>query len=408
MSYIENRITINQYIESITNSSKKNHIGSILNIFNTFCMEKYGKTNQQILDDIYDEVKKSHSNDKIYVFFNYFKDWLLVDHPDIVWFCGKNKCQKRAIKARHPHTVHTYMIIIRSIFEEIGNIEINSRLFNKRVKIPKAEEENPEQFTKNQMRLLLDSVSNQYKLKYMVKKDTGCRIGELVQIRKKDIDTTKHPIEIKIQARYTKTKKSRTVFVTRETTPMLLRLLNKKNEDDLVFGTNENPYIATATEKTNFANYRNKLANDYPEFGEIYQSNGRHKKTIHSIRSFRASQCTEAIDESWGHEYIGHKKYLGQYIRNQDKQVEKFLRSENYLMVYEHVEIVESDHRVEKLEQENQDIKKAMSELSKIYESLALFKEEKIKQEIEIEMLFSVFSSIKKICMTKPSCFCTL
>ncbi len=106
-------------------------------------MEKYGKTNQQILDDIYDEVKKSHSNDKIYVFFNYFKDWLLVDHPDIVWFCGKNKCQKRAIKARHPHTVHTYMIIIRSIFEEIGNIEINSRLFNKRVKIPKAEEENP-------------------------------------------------------------------------------------------------------------------------------------------------------------------------------------------------------------------------------------------------------------------------
>ena len=350
-------------------------------------MEKYGKTNQQILDDIYDEVKKSHSNDKIYVFFNYFKDWLLVDHPDIVWFCGKNKCQKRAIKARHPHTVHTYMIIIRSIFEEIGNIEINSRLFNKRVKIPKAEEENPEQFTKNQMRLLLDSVSNQYKLKYMVKKDTGCRIGELVQIRKKDIDTTKHPIEIKIQARYTKTKKSRTVFVTRETTPMLLRLLNKKNEDDLVFGTNENPYIATATEKTNFANYRNKLAKDYPEFGEIYQSNGRHKKTIHSIRSFTATQCTEAIDESWGHEYIGHKKYLGQYIRNQDKQVEKFLRSENYLMVYEHVEIVESDHRVEKLEQENQDIKKAMSELSKIYESLALFKEEKIKQEIEIEML---------------------
>ena len=350
-------------------------------------MEKYGKTNQQILDDIYDEVKKSHSNDKIYVFFNHFKDWLLVDHPDIVWFCGKNKHQKRSIKARHPHTVQLYLIKIRSIFEEIGNMEINSRLFNKRVKIPKAEEENPEPFTKDQMRLLLDRVSNQYKLKYMVKKDTGCRIGELVQIRKKDIDTTKYPIEIKIQARYTKTKKSRTVFVTRETTPMLLRLLNKKNEDDLVFGTNENPYIATGTEKTSFAHYRNELAKDYPEFGEIYQSNGRHKKTIHSIRSFTATQCTEAIDESWGHEYIGHKKYLGQYIRNQDKLAEKFLRSENYLMVYEHVEIVESDHRVEKLEQENQDIKKAMSELSKIYESLALFKEEKIKQEIEIEML---------------------
>jgi len=396
MSYFESRITIDQYLNSITNRSKRIHVGSILNIFNIFSNQKYNKSSQQVLDDLFNEVRASHSNDIVYVLFTHFKEWLLIDHPEIEYYLGRNKNQKRTIKARHPNTVHLYLIIIRSIFEEIGNIEINSRLFNKRVKIPKAEEEDPEPFTKQQMRLLLDRCANHGKLKYMVLKDTGCRIGELVQLRKRDIDFTKFPIEIKIQASYTKTKKARVVFVTRETAPMLRRLLNKKKENDLVFGTNEDPYVATGAEKTLFAYYRKELAKDYPEFGEVYQSNGRHKKTIHSIRSFCATQCAEAVDESWGHGYVGHKKYLGQYIRNQDKQSEMFLRSENHLMVYESVEIVDSDERVGKLEIENNEIKKAMSELSKIHQTLVLMKEEKIKQEFEIETL-------KKQLMNNPN-----
>jgi len=79
MSYLQNQITIEQYIDSITNRSKKNHVGSILNIFNSFCNQKYNKSNQNVLDDLIDEIKKTHSNDKVYVLFNHFKEWLLVD-----------------------------------------------------------------------------------------------------------------------------------------------------------------------------------------------------------------------------------------------------------------------------------------------------------------------------------------
>ena len=186
----------------------------------------------------------------------------------------------------------------------------------------------------------------------MFLKDTGCRLGEMTQLRKNDVDLEKNPIEIKIQARYTKTKKARIVYLTRETAPMVRRLLNKKQDDDLVFGSNEDVDIAKAAEKTLFAYYRNQLSKDYPEFGEIYQSNGRHKKTIHSIRSFTATQCANAIDETWGHGYVGHKKYLGQYIRNQEKQAEMFLRSENYLMVYEHVEVIDSSEKINEMEKD--------------------------------------------------------
>lgn len=99
--------------------------------------------------------------------------------------------------------------------------------------------------------------------------------------------------------------------------------------------------------------------------GEIYQSNRRHKKTIHSIRSFTATQCAEAIDESWGHGYVGHKKYLGQYIRNQDEQAEKFLRSENHLMIYEHIEIVDSDETVKTMQKDVEKLQKMVYYLQK-------------------------------------------
>ena len=181
-------------------------------------------------------------------------------------------------------------------------------------------------------------------------KDSGVRVGELVQIRKRDIDSTKIPIEIKIQASYTKTKRARITFVTRETAPMLIRLLKRKKEEELIFGTNEDSYIARGTEKAEFTYYRNQLSKIYPEFGERYQSNNRHKKTIHSIRSYTSTQCAEAIDEAWGHDVIGHSKYLGQYIRNQDKRAEKYRKSEPYLMIYEKEVVVEHDEEVNEIQ----------------------------------------------------------
>ncbi len=350
MSYIENRRSIKDYLDSIKERGKKNHICSILNQFDMFCKQSFNKTHQQVIDDIKEEITKTNSNDKVYVLFNKYKDWLSQDHPEIKYYTGKYSKHKNTIKKRHPNSIKQYIAKMRNIFEEVGNIEINSRVFNKRVKVVKAEEEDPEPFTKEQMRTLLDRCSNHNKLKYMVMKDSGMRVGEMTQIRKRDINITKTPIEIKIQASYTKTRRARITFVTRETAPMLMRLLKNKQDNELVFGTNEDPYIATGTEKAEFTYYRDQLAKVYPEFGEIYQSNGRHKKTIHSIRSFTATQCAEAIDDAWGHALIGHKKYLGQYIRNQDKISEMYLKSEAYLMVYEKEIVVEHDKEVNNIQ----------------------------------------------------------
>lgn len=387
MSYLETVQTFERFIESIEKKSMREQYVSIYHQFDLFCKSKYNTTNNQVLEDLSKDWKINHNSNKIILVLNDFVQWCLKDHPEITYNHGKYNHIKRHITKKSPRTIRLYVNKIRQLLDDVWDIEVNASKINRKIKIPKAEEEESEPFTKEQMRILLDFVSNTKKLQFMVLKDTGMRIQEFCQIRKKDVDIDVKRIKINIQSRYTKTKRARICHISKETEPSFLRLYKEKGDDELLFGTNEDPEIAKGAFQTSFAYYRKKLAKTHPEFLDKYQSSGRHKKTIHSIRSYTSTQCAIAIDESWGHEYIGHKKYLGQYIRNQNQFIEKFIRSENHLMIYDTIEVIDSDERVEKLEIENQSIRKDMISLSEVMQQLAELKADKAKQEYEIQIL---------------------
>ena len=95
MSYIENRRSIEDYLDSIKGRGKKNHMSSILNQFNMFCKQNFNKTHQQVIDDIKEEITKTNSNDKVYVLFNKYKDGLSQDHPEITCWSEIEKEQVR-------------------------------------------------------------------------------------------------------------------------------------------------------------------------------------------------------------------------------------------------------------------------------------------------------------------------
>ena len=350
MSYIENNITVEKFLDRIQNKTMREQFRSIYHQFHLFCKAEYNKTNKQVLDDLAEDWKITHTSNKIIIVLNRFVKWCLDDHPEITYYHGKYNHIKRKITAKHPRTIKLYVGKIRILLEDVWNIEVNSQKIFRQVKIPKPEEEEAEPFTTKQMRIFLDSLSNKKKIQFMVLKDTGMRIQEFCQIRKKDVDVTQKRVMITIQAKYTKTKRARICYITKETEPGFLKIYKSKDENELLFGTSEDPKVAKGSFQTSFAYYRDKISKEYPDFGEIYQSNGRHKKTIHSIRSYTSTQCTIAKDEAWGHEYIGHKRYLGQYIRDKDQFLEKFIRSENHLMIYEKEVVVEHDEEVNNIQ----------------------------------------------------------
>ena len=393
MSYIDNKITIEEYLKNIQIKSMREQYVSIIHQFDFFCTDEFSKTANQVLGDLAIDWEETHQSNKIILVLNKFVQWCLNDHPELTYHHGKYNHIKRKIGKKNPSTIKLYVNKIRQLLDDVWSVEVNVNKISRKIKIPKPEEEEPEAFTKKQMRVFLDSISNTKKLQFMVLKDTGMRIQELCQIRKKDVEIGGKRIKISIQSRYTKTKRARICYITRETEPSFLRLYKNKEENELLFGTNEDSEIAKGAFQTSFAYYRDKISKTHPEFGEKYQSNDRHKKTIHSIRSYTSTQCSIAIDETWGHEYIGHKKYLGQYIRNQDQFIEKFMRSENQLMIYDIIEVVDSDERVKKLEEEQAKSKQDMIALTNIMNQLSSIKADNMKKEQEIKELQKILVS---------------
>jgi len=384
MSYIQETNTREEFLNSKTAINTRKMAETSLTQFGRFTESEYSKTPEEIISDLKDD---ANALEKIYTVLNKWITWLGQDHPEIITFCGRYKNIKKTFKAIHPNTQKQYLNHTKGFLEDVGGFDINNRRLRKRVRLPKAEEEEPEPLTKKELRILLDNCSNKRKTMLMVLKDSGMRIGEVLQLKKKHFDISKTPVEIHIPAFATKTKKARTTFVTQETRHILLRQLNEIGQDDLVFGTNIDVRTSVNTQVSDFDYLRSKIGMTYSRFLEKYDSNGRFKITLHSLRSFTATQCAEAVDESFAHGILGHKKYLSQYIRNQDKLSEKYVRAENSLMIYESTVVIDQDERVKKLEEEQQKSRLDVMALTNIMSQLADIKADGVRKDLEIKQL---------------------
>ncbi|HUU47808.1 MAG TPA: tyrosine-type recombinase/integrase [Nitrosopumilaceae archaeon] len=336
MSYIIEENTKESFLDSLT-ITKRSIYTTALNQFNSFTIDTYQKKGEVVLSDLMELVKKENTNERIYTLLHQFVQWLLIDHPNLQIIAGNAQTKySRPMKARHPETARVYSQYLTTYIEHKFRIELSRKIWKKRINIPSIEEEDPDPFTQEEVRLVIDNCSPKKKLLYMVLKDSGMRIGETCSLRKKDFDTTKDPVEIHIPARFTKTKKARITFVTMETKTLLIKRLENLQDDEVVFATSRTPDKSTDAEWQTFNNLRKRIG-----LTDKYQNNGRYKKTIHSFRSYTATQATKAVDESWGHSLLGHSKYLGQYIRNQEEYAHFYKRTEPYLMIYEKIEVID-------------------------------------------------------------------
>lgn len=385
MDYLNNRINRDEFIK--TRGAEKTQMGAktSLNLFDYFCKDLYQKGGDTVVLDIENAVKHDGEFDRIFRMFNSYITWLEEDHPQIII---KKNHYSTYIKKHNPSTIKIVIHTLRQYFEEFGHVEFSERKFRRMVRIPKKIEEEPEPFTKSEIRDFVDHAMPKRKALYMVLKDSGMRIGEAVQIKKKHVDMSTNPITITIPAVRSKTQKGRTTYVTRETRPFLKRIIDKIDDDALVFGVNTDKRKSTVTEEACFFNLREKLG-----YTERYESNNRYKKNMHSLRAYCATQLAEAYGEEFAHGFIGHKGYLSQYIRNKDKTVEKYLRAENRLMIYETVEVVDQDERVVRLEMQQKEATENMKSLTKILSQMSEIKVDNERKDNEIKRLEKLLES---------------
>lgn len=353
ISYISELLTKDEFLRKVYEKSQSHDsvlaAKSALSNLNYYSKDRYDKQTDEILKDLKAEIGKTQNPVKALRYLNDFALWLSEDHPNILWKTHPNH-KGTPLKKKSKSSITSYLSFARRWMKLGGGIKFDDDDFRDYVTIPGVEyDEEAEPLTQKELRIIVDNTPNPTrKTLYMVKKDTGGRILEMVRLKKENFDMTKDPPTVTFPKHIVKGKTSRRVqYLTRETAPRVGILLKNKQPGDLVFSTNpKNDRLARLNEVRAWNNLVQSLG-----FTAKYQNN-RLKKNIHSVRAFCITQCKEATkDADYAHAYGGHKRYLQQYIRlAEERKIQLFRECEPKLSIYETSIVVDSSERMKNLE----------------------------------------------------------
>lgn len=247
----------------------------------------------------------------------------------------------------NPATVRMYFGSIKQYMHYRG-IKLHPLDIKQTLKFPLRYEEELHPLSIEELTLLLRECDHKRRILYMAQASSGMRIGELVRLRRVHLDTSMERIMVKIPATFTKRRRGRTTFFSREASTLLLPRLENMAKSDLLFGTSENPDTAVKTEIA----YMERLVRRV-DLGKKYDTNRRLKITTHSFRAYFITRVSRT-DPNLAKLFAGQKGYLLQYDRLADEEkLEHYLKMEPDLLVYE---LTRNKVEIKKLKEEVREI----------------------------------------------------
>ena len=186
---------------------------------------------------------------------------------------------------------------------------------------------------------------------------SGMRIGEAVNLKKKDLDITKERIKVNITTD-TKTRAARSTYISKETQKILEPILENLEPNDYVFARKgcklEERSVGTSLNRTLF-----RIG-----FDKKYQSNGYSKITTHSFRSYFFTKAARRHGENYAHRMIGHGGYLMQYDRmTEEEKLEMYKELEPELVVFDQTR---NELEIKRLQEENKSIEELRYEITEM------------------------------------------
>jgi len=309
----------------------RQNIEASKNSFDRFCQNYYdGRT----IDDIFRELGTLKGEEQTEAIRDALQSW-------IDW-----QYQKGSLT----NSIKQYVSKINRVFSHNG-IKIHLDDFDEPLEYKPTTKEELHELTLEEIQKIFAVTLPRRTGFYLALISTGARPGELLQVRKKDIDTTQKRVKIRIEAENVKTRSGRSVWLTKEASKLLMIRLRDLKENDLVWATNENPAHAEKAEATMFNKYTAEAG-----FTQKYKSNGFRMITLYSFRSFFFGKAADVHREGYAHRMTGHGGYLPQYDRMSDeKRLEWFLKLEPELTI----------DQTERQKLQIQELEKDKSELEK-------------------------------------------
>lgn len=310
--------------------------------FDKFCIEQYSRSTEEVITE-FTMVDEQAVYDTV-------QDW-------IDW----NVSQQKGAS-----TIRMWFSCINNYLRYKG-IKIEAK---ENIDFPKKKEEELYPLHLEDVHKIFTVAGYDKKCLYLCQISSGMRIAELLQLRRKDVEI-KERIIVKIPADYTKSKKGRTTFFSKEAQNMLIPKIKKMSDEDFLFGKNSETSLKSKSgnEMINLANYLKRIGID-----EKYD-NGHNKITTHSFRAYFITKVSRH-DPNFAKKLAGQKGYLLQYDRMTDEEkLEKYLQIESDLLVFDDTK---RKAEIEKLQNEKVQMEKQIPEL--VNQAIKRMKNE-LKQE---------------------------
>jgi len=347
MSYLDKPMNRQSYFEHISTKSHSHIVNAriALDWFEKFVI---GRFNGRSTDTVLKESMKQKKDDPQRHSVNLFS--IL---QEFINYLGNNN--------HDPSTIRANFNLVKSYLNWYG-FEVFSEGVSSRLNFPRKIFEEPYPLTLEDIQTLLNSSNSHRRVLYLFLTSTGLRISESVQIRKSDLDFSFDRIMVKVKGSYTKTKKPRKTFITKETQKYLMPILEKLKDDDLIFGTNEDRLKSKHTEEDYYYRMRIRAG-----LSNLKYDNGIHKITLHSFRSWFVTKCNR-VDSDFGNALAGHEKYMKRYNRFTDEEkCQLFIKAEKTLSIFERVD-EDQENRLEEQSKEIADLKDKVNSLVTLYE----------------------------------------
>ncbi len=381
LTYLGSSLTEEEYISQRCKQDKGTGKGTkaALSNLKLFCQDQFDRELKTVLSDLKEETHRTQHIDSTLHFLQKFATWLGEPHHDLLM--SPNAIGIRVpCRAKDLDSIKGYIIQARLFLRKVGGIPIDKdALSDYKISYPAPQEkEEPRPLLPSEFKIICDNQRNfRRQMLYRIKRGSEDRIGAMVQLKKKNFDTTKRPIEI-FFSKYIMKKKNgisynNTKYVLAEDEEPLLNLLERFDDEDLVFGTNKIVEQAVNNEDRAWSRL---VTSNKVNLGERYIHSGKLKVTLHTIKSMTFTAACEAVDETYANAYGDHARYTKNYLRwTYEKKIEKFRKLESYISIY--TKIVKVDEVSPKVIEENKSIKQMNLEKDELIVVLA----EKLKDQ---------------------------
>ena len=394
-----------------------NRAESALKVFDTWCKEKLGLPDPDVLDleikyrammqgksgkeklaidrQWQDEVKAKYA--KVYStaraeIVSQYDTWFNQDKQDMqsictslekfVTFCTEDHEDVRAtrytsFKAKKGSTIRGYFSDIKHYLRKCHGIRLSTDDVNDFISFPRDFKQAREAIEMETLKALLSYASANRKALYYVLLSGGMRLAEGLYLTKDSFDTSVRPIEVHLKAKETKGREARSTYISEEAWERVKPIYDRTEHGQYLFHhytkeewgnkaihkavKDQDRYFDRLRKKIGELNGDKERSSEFPEGTGIlkrYEDSNRYYVQIHAFRSWFMTKASLRHGDIYSHALSGHGSYLKQYDRIPAKNKPKMYQELEKDLLLESSKMASEQFH----EQEIADMKEAMAQ----------------------------------------------